>query len=418
MVIQMKERIIVHADINHCYAQIEEMKNPSLKHVPMAVGGSEKNRHGIILAKNRLASKYKIKTGESLMMARQKCPDLKVVAPNYQDYITYSNQVKNIYREYSDQVESFGIDEAWIDLTGSTRLFGPGIEIARTIQRRVYSEVGLTISVGISWNKIFAKLGSDLEKPLGFVEITKENYKEVVWPCSVSDLLYVGKKTKEKLLKKNVHTIKDLAVIEPKKLKPLLGENGLMLWRFANGWDETEVKKTTHEEMIKSVGNGVTTPKDMKNIKEAELVLQTLSESVSSRLRQKQVLAKTVQISFRNTELKTVTRQKTLTHETDLSDELLRTALELLRENYDFILPLRSISISARNLYHYNEGINIQLNFFEERDDNRILDMTVDMIRQRFGHGSIKRCSALLDEDLSSFNPQSDHTIHPVSFFK
>ena len=183
------DRVIFHADINHCYAQIEEMKFPKLREVPMAVGGHEESRHGIILAKNDLAKKFNIKTGESLRDARRKCKDLLIIPPHYEDYIYYTEQVKEIYREYTDKVESFGLDEAWCDYSESVRLFGDGLKMASTIQKRVLEEVGLTISIGVSYNKIFAKLGSDMIKPSGLVSITRANFKEVVWPLPVGDLL-------------------------------------------------------------------------------------------------------------------------------------------------------------------------------------------------------------------------------------
>ncbi|MFV0394113.1 MAG: hypothetical protein ACK5LC_06920 [Coprobacillaceae bacterium] len=170
-----KGKIILHSDINHCYAQIEEMMYPLLRHVPMAVGGKEENRHGIILAKNDIAKTYDIKTGESLREAFGKCANLTIIHPNYQKYIYYTNKVKSIYKRYSNHVESFGLDEAWIDVTDSVNLYGSGKEIAKRIQEEVYTELGLTVSIGISWNKIFAKFGSDLKKCMGLVEITKEN---------------------------------------------------------------------------------------------------------------------------------------------------------------------------------------------------------------------------------------------------
>ena len=229
-----KDRVIFHIDINHCYAQIEEMKYPALRDVPMAVGGHEETRHGIILAKNDLAKKYGIKTGESLREAREKCEDLLIIPPSYDDYIYYTGEVKKIYRRYSDHVESFGLDEAWIDYTDFAKLFGDPENIVRKIQTEVKREIGLDVSAGLSWNKIFAKLGSDRKKPDGPAVITRDNYQETVWPLPASDLLYVGPATTRKRLARGIHTIGELAVYPQKYLKKAMGAAGVMISVFAN----------------------------------------------------------------------------------------------------------------------------------------------------------------------------------------
>ena len=198
------KRVIVHSDINHCYAQLEEMRDPSLRNIPMAVGGSEEKRHGIILAKNDLAKTYGIKTGESLRQAKAKCPQLLIIHPDYDSYMYYTEKVKDIYRQYTDQVESFGLDEAWMDLTHSQLLFGDGIELAQKIQDEVYQKLGLTVSMGVSFNKVFAKLASDLFKHKGFALITEDNFQQMVWPLPVEELLMVGSRTKKKLNKMGI----------------------------------------------------------------------------------------------------------------------------------------------------------------------------------------------------------------------
>ena len=257
------ERIILHSDINHCYAQIEEMKNPHLRHIPMAVGGFEEKRHGIILAKNDLAKTFHIKTGESLREAYAKCPQLTIIHPHYEEYLYYTEQIKDVYRQFSDRVESFGLDEAWVDVSESSRLYGDGVSIARMIQKKVLQQFGITISIGVSFNKIFAKLGSDMVKHMGLVEITKANYKQMVWPLPVSELLYIGRSTASKLEACGIYTIGELASLPSGFMSEHFGKVGEILHTFANGWDETPVAKTTEQAPIKSIGNAITAVKDI-----------------------------------------------------------------------------------------------------------------------------------------------------------
>ena len=414
----MSERVILHCDINHCYAQIEEMKYPELRNVAMAVGGHEESRHGIILTKNDLAKKYHIKTGESLREAYKKCPHLLIIHPHYDDYLYYTEKVKDIYREYSDRVESFGLDEAWIDCTESVKLFGSGKKIAEIIQKRVLEEVGLTVSIGVSFNKIFAKLGSDMIKPMGLVEINQENFKQKAWDLPVGDLLYVGRATKIKLELFGIHTIGDLAKFDVKALKRNLGKMGEILWWFANGYDQSEVALTGSSEDIKSIGNGITTPKDICCFEEAKIVFYVLCESVASRAKEKGFAGKCISIHLRNTELKSVTRQHKFEKATNVTDEMMPVVLALLEKNYDFSLPLRSITVTLSHLV--NEGEEVQLSLFEDVSKHQKaydLEVTMDKIRSLYGFKSVKRCSMLLDEELTSFNPKGDHIIFPVGYF-
>lgn len=414
----MNETAIMHCDINHCYAQIEEMKCPELRNVPMAVGGHEELRHGIILAKNDLAKKYKIKTGESLREALQKCPELLIIHPNYEEYLYYSKKVKDIYREYTNQVESFGLDEAWVDVSTSASLFGSPYEIAATIQRRVLEEIGLTISIGLSFNKIFAKLGSDMIKPSGLVHITKENYKAVVWKLPVGDLMYVGPATTAKLQHFGIMTIGDLAQANPTFIQAKLGKMGEVVQCFANGIDLSEVALNGFEEQVKSVGNSITAPKDIKTFEEAKLVYFVLVESVASRLRDAGLKGSVISISLRNNKLESFTRQRKISQSTNMASEIMEVVLALVKENYQFSLPLRSIGVAVSKLEV--DGPVHQLNLFvdeEKRAKQRILDTTVDAIRQKHGFSKVKRCSLLLDKELTDFNPKGDHVIHPISYF-
>ena len=411
----------MHSDINHCFAQIEEMKNPKLKEVPMCVGGSQEERHGIVLARNNLAKQFGVTTAETLVTARRKCPQLVVVPPVYEDYVYYSEKVKDIYREYTDKVESFGIDEAWFELTHSSLLFGDPLTLAKTIQSRIWNEIGLTVSMGISWNKIFAKLGSDMVKPSGFTHITKSNYKTLAWDLDVQDLLFVGKSTQAKLLRMGILTIGDLARYDRERLIKRLGVQGETLWVFANGLDESDVKDISFSRQAKSVGNSITTKKDIVTSEDALIVYRRLCESVASRLRDAELVGSVISVSIRDVQLKSFTRQKKLKNPTDVSDVILGVAMELLNANYDFDLPLRSIGVSVSQLKKPQKSETIQLNLFEdavEVVDARIIDRTIDDIRDRYGFNVVKRCSVLLDEELTDLNPKENHTIFPPGNFK
>ena len=320
------ERWIIHSDINHCYAQIEEMMYPELRNVPMAVGGHEEDRHGIILAKNDLAKKYHIKTGESLRDAFQKCPELLIVPPHYDDYLFYTEEVKRIYREYSDKVESFGLDEAWIDITGTEKLFHKtAMELAEEIQRRVFKELGLTVSMGLSFNKVFAKLGSDLDKKQGLAVITRDNFKDMVFPLPVADILYIGKATSSQLNERNIYTLGDLALSSKEYIKSFLGKNGEMVWLFANGYDTLSVNSS--QQVIKSVGNGITAKHDIHTIEEAKIVLSMLAESVAKRLRQSNKLGSVISIGMRYKDLQGLSRQKRVDTPTNIAQEILDLVL-------------------------------------------------------------------------------------------
>ena len=418
---KIKDRLIVHSDINHCFAQIEEMKNPKLKDVPMCVGGSQEERHGIVLARNNLAKQFGVTTAETLVTARRKCPALVVVPPVYEDYLYYSEKVKDIYREYTDKVESFGIDEAWFELTHSSLLFGEPLNVAKEIQERVLSEIGLTVSMGISWNKIFAKLGSDMVKPSGFTHISKSNYKTVAWNLDVQDLLFVGKSTQARLLRMGILTIGDLAQYDRERLIKRLGVQGETLWIFANGLDESDVKDVGFSRQAKSVGNSITTKKDIVTAEDALIVYRRLCESVASRLKDAELVGSVVSVSIRDVQLKSFTRQKKLKNPTDVSDVILGVAMELLNANYDFDLQLRSIGVSVSQLKKPQMSETIQLNLFEdavEVVDARIIDRTIDDIRDRYGFDVVKRCSVLLDEELTDLNPKENHTIFPPGNFK
>lgn len=256
---QSQSRVILHSDCNSFYASVEELHRPELAGLPIAVAGDPENRHGIILAKNQLAKQHKVKTAEAIWEAKQKCPDLVIVPPNYPLYSRFSRMAREIYYDYTDQIETFGLDEAWLCVTGSTHLFGSGEEIAKVISQRIKAELGITVSIGVSWNKIFAKFGSDYKKPDAITVIDKNNYKEIIWPQDVSELLYVGHATARKLKRRGIFTIGQLATTPVDILRSWLGKMGEVLWIFANGYDQSEVKlfdpnENDNDRVIKSIG--------------------------------------------------------------------------------------------------------------------------------------------------------------------
>ncbi len=412
------DKWILHIDINHCYAQIEEMKNPALKKIPMAVGGKESNRHGIILAKNLVARKYKIKTGEPIRDALKKCPGLKIIHPEFGDYQYYTTKVKDIYHEYTDQVESYGLDEAWLDITDSLKLFGDPIDIAKQIQRRIKMEIGLTVSVGISFNKIFAKMGSDMFKPYGLVHISKDNFKEIVWPLDIGELFYVGQATKAKLNQVYITKIGQLARCSKDYIKSLLGKMGEVLWLFANGFDMSDVMLATSKTIVKSVGNGVTAIKDLSTLDQLRSVLLVLCDSVASRLKDQNLKGFVVTLSLRDKELHSFTRQKKREQATNLCQEIMATIDDLLAKNRDESASYRSVGVRVSDLIDDNR--RYQLSLFEDVNsqiDMYNLETAIDSLRAKYGYYSISRGLVKAQSFLTDFNPKGDHTIAPKGYF-
>jgi len=251
-------RTILHVDLNNYYASVECLYRPEIRDKPVIVCGDIEARHGIVLAKNYPAKALGVKTGEAIWEAKQKCPGLVAVQADFSKYMRFSKLARKIYADYSDKIEAFGIDENWMDVSGTEKIFGTGPEIANTIRQRLRDELGLTGSVGVSWNKIFAKLGSDMKKPDATTIITKENFHQNVWPLPVGELLYVGRATRRKLANRAIFTIGDLANRDINDLKLLLGVWGETLWHFANGLDSAPVRQSGEESIVKSVGNSTT----------------------------------------------------------------------------------------------------------------------------------------------------------------
>lgn len=411
-------RAILHIDMNSCYASIECLHHPEIRHLPVAVGGDVEARHGIILAKNELAKRAGVKTGEALWQAKQKCPDLVIVPPHYQLYLRFSRMARAIYAEYTDLIEPFGLDEAWIDVTGSG-VFGDAVEIAETIRNRVKFELGITVSIGVSFNKIFAKLGSDYKKPDAVTVFSKDDYREKVWPLPVEELLYVGPATTRKLRARCIRTIGDLAQTDPSLLHSWLGKMGYVLHAFANGNDPSPVAPLGEEAIIKSIGNSTTTPRDLTCEEDVNIIFYVLAESVAARMRENGFRAKTVQISLRDTDLFSFERQCKLESPSCLASELHDAGMRLLQDNYRFRKPLRSVGIRGMDLVPIQTAM--QLNFFEDpvrREKRERLEVAVDELRRRFGHAAVSRAVTMCDPSLGTINPKDDHTIHPVGYFK
>ncbi|NLJ16157.1 MAG: DNA polymerase IV [Clostridiales bacterium] len=401
------EKCILHSDMNGFYASVECLYNPKIRMKPVIVAGDEKARHGIVLAKNEIAKAYGVKTGDTLWQAKLLCPEAVFVAPNFDRYIKMSRLAKQIYYDFTDKVESFGLDEAWLDVTESLNLFGSGKDIADKIRKRIKNELGLTVSVGVSFNKIFAKLGSDMKKPDATTVISRDDFKQKIWNLPVRDLLFVGKATDKKLNSYGIKTIGELASTDKKILQRNLGKHGATLWEYANGLDKSEVSEYNSKEPVKSIGNSVTTPKDLIDFNEVKITLGLLCESVSSRLREKDFLCRTVQIGIRTTDLIWIERQAKLSHPDRTAGELFKTAFSLFKANYSFEndLPIRSLSVKACDL-EKSDYEQLTFNEISQEELNESLENTIDYLREKFGYFSVHKGIMLTDEELWE-NPKS-----------
>ena len=406
----MADRTILHSDLNSFYASVEIRNNPTLADKPVAVGGDEQARHGIVLAANPLAKQYGIRTAETLWSARRKCPDLVIVPTHFDEYHRFSQAVRQIYLDYTSQIEPMSLDEAFLDVTGSRELFGDGETIAQTIRTRVKEELGLTVSIGVSFNKIFAKLGSDYKKPDAVTIFSRENYQELVWPQPVGNLLYVGKATAAKLAGIGIHTIGELAAADPAALQMLLGRMGPTLHDYANGRDETPVAEYVNREQAKSIGNMITAPRDIRTPADADLVLWPLCENVAHRLRRHGMCAGSVSLYIRDIQLVTHTRQCQLTPPTWLARELMEHARGLLARHYKWKLPIRTLGVTAGDLVPADQ-VSLQLDLegtAEKRDKFERIERAMDGLKDRYGSAAVRRGTELLDPKLSGFHPH-DH---------
>ncbi len=412
----MKERVILHSDLNNFYASVECLYHPEYRGKPLAVLGDPEARHGVVLAKNYEAKFHDVKTGDPLWMAKQKSPDIIFVPPHYDLYMKHSKLVREIYAEYTDKVEPYGLDECWLDVTGSSLLFGSGEDIANEIRRRVKSELGVSVSVGVSFNKIFAKLGSDMKKPDATTVIESERFKEIVWPLPVKELLYVGRATHNKLRRKGIFTIGDLADTNPENLRFWLGKMGVVLWQFANGLDTSPVSNIGAKSMIKTVGNSTTAPRDLISNEDIKIMLMVLSESVSARLREYGFICRTVQIGIRDNELNWIERQGKLEIPNRTAKSIFELAFSLFKKHTNG-KPIRSLSVRACDLEpidHVQLSLLPDVSQLQKQEE---LEAAMDNLRNKFGHFSVQKGLMLADKELSRLDPKNDHIIHPMSFF-
>ena len=394
----MQQRAILHSDMNSFYASVEMMLDPSLRGKAVAVCGSVEDRHGIVLAKSDLAKRAGVKTGMVCWEARQRCPNLVVVPPQYDEYIKYSRLAHEIYYRYTDMVEPFGMDECWLDVTASRYQCGTGREIAEQIRAATREELGLTVSVGVSFNKIFAKLGSDLKKPDAVTEITPENFRDKVWPLDASEMIYVGRATEAKLAKYGIHTIGQVAATPPELLRSWFGANGLALWRYANGTDQSRVMHKDFVSPVKSVGHGITCTADLENEEEVFKVMLELSQDVGHRLRVHGLTARGVQLWIRANDLSGMQCKCKLPFRTQLPSELTAAGFKLFQERYHWTQNVRAVCIRAIDLVPKSE--EEQLSIFvdnEKRDRRERLEDTIENLRSRFGKSAITYACLLGD---------------------
>ncbi len=407
------EKEILHVDCNKFYASVECFLHPELKDKPIAVGGSVEARHGIILTKNEIASKYGLIVGEPLWKARQKCPELIIVPPNFPVYIDFSQRVRKIFEDYTDLIEPFGLDESWLDVTGDR--YKTGCEIAQEIRNRVKNEIGITVSIGLSFNKIFAKLGSDYKKPDAVTVINKKNYKDIVWPLPCSDMLMIGKATTKKLNAYGIYTIGDVANADDKFIKSLLGKNGQMLQLFSRGQDTSPVRHMNLSRDIKSIGNSTTAVRDLINDDDVKIIFTVLAESVARRMRKHNLKGITLNISIRDMELNSFTRQCKMPTPTNVSNEFIKYAMELFKANYNWEKPIRSLGLSVSD-FDYDAVVQFDISgTVEKREKLERLETAVDHLKDRYGCFCVQKAAVLCDEELSHFSPFEKHIIHPIN---
>ncbi len=382
-------KVILHCDCNNFYASVELLKFPELRDQPVAVAGDPEGRHGIILAKNMVAKRYGVQTAETIWQARRKCPGLILLPPHHDEYEAMSQRVNAIYCSVTDQVEPFSVDESWLDVTGSQRLFGDGVTIADELRRRVREELGITISVGVSDNRYWAKLGSDYKKPDATTHITRENVADILHPLPIRDMLFVGQAAEESLRRHGVMTIGQLAAMPREVLVQWLGKHGEGLYDMVHGVDASPIRRWGEKDAVKSVGNGMTFPHDLLGEDAWKAGLMPLCDSVGSRLRAHRLKCRTVTVQIKDPAFKVISRQKTLPMPTNLTKVLFREAFDILRQCWRPGAPIRLLTVTASALCPADEAASAQLSFFEDvqPDDPRQarIEQAVDDVRRRFG---------------------------------
>ncbi len=397
---EKKERVILHCDMNGFYAAVELLEHPELKDKPMAVSGDPDNRHGIILAKNQLAKEFGVVTAETIWKAKKKCPELQLVRPHMDKYRYYCNLINEIYLRFTDMVEPFSIDESWLDVTASQGLFGDGVKIADTIRRTVKAELGMTLSSGVSFNKTFAKMGSEYKKPDATTEITKENFKELLWPLPAGELFGVGKATDEKLRQVDIKTIGDIANCRKDLLVSLFGKQGTLMWEHANGIDDDPVSHYNEREPVKSVGNGITFRRDLTTRNDIAVAVKGLSDTVAGRLRKYGLKACGIKVDIKDPHFKVISRQKQLVSPTWLAEEISSAASEIISQFWRKGSPIRMLTITGINLT--TEISQEQLSLFgsdiKTKERMEKMELTMDEVRKKYGKHAIGFASVMSND--------------------
>ncbi len=414
----MRDRTVVHMDINHCYAQIEEVRRPELRRRAMAVGGDASRRHGIILAKNDAAAAAGVKTGETLREAVQKCPGLLILPPDYDEYMRLTEYVREIYADWSEYVEPYGLDEAWIDVTALYDSAGSAVRAAEAVMRRIEQETGLTVSAGISWNKVFAKLGSDMAGARQIVTIGRDHFRELVWPRPVRELMHVGPATAGKLHLLGVHTIGDLAMYPETALREVFGLPGEIMRTAAWGEDPGRVAPYGYRKPQAALGMTVTMMRDADSFTDLSAVFCIVAEQLSARLRQMGLECRVIAAALRTNDLKWQTVQRKLPVPTDLGEELWRESMSLLKEKYTLTKPLRAAGLTLTELRPADRDRQLSLFTDENRRDRlRSLEKACDDIRERFGAGMVRRGCTLMDTELADPVYTAEHIPGPAGSF-
>ncbi len=405
----MADRVILHCDMNNFYCSVELLEHPELAGKPVAVAGSEDDRHGIILAKNQIAKSVGIVTAETIWQARKKCPNLILLKPHHDKYYQFYKTINSIYLRYTDMVEPFSIDESWLDVTGSLKLFKKnGKELADEIRETVYKETKLTLSAGVSWNKVFAKMGSDYKKPYATTEITRDNYKDILWPLPAGDLFFVGKASAAKLREYGINTIGDIAGANEGLLSRVFGKHGHMMKDYANGLDEEHVARFTDEREVKSVGNGITFKRNLVGESDIKTAVTAISDRVATRLRKQGLRCCGVKVDIKDPNFVTITRQVQLEKSTDLAADISEAALEIIRRNWYMESPIRLLTITGINVIEGSAEESVQLSIFDtpekeaKEEQNKALEETIDAIRGKLGRGAITKGS-LIGNDLGIY---------------
>jgi DNA polymerase IV len=384
-------RVILHCDMNGFFASVELLDYPELREVPMAVCGDPKNRHGIILAKNEIAKSYGITTAETLWQARRKCPQLQCIPPHMEKYQDYSKRINEIYYRFTDLVEPFSIDESWLDVSASQQLFGSGAKIADQIREIVKVELNLTLSVGVSFNKIFAKLGSEYKKPDATTVITPENYQAILWPLPIEEMFFVGKVSAEKLRKAGISTIGALAKAPASIVRGLLGKQGEMLHDYANGLDDSPILSGKDNEISKSMGNSMTFRRDLLGWEDAAIAIIALSDKVAERLRKSSVVAGGMRLEIKDPDFHSISRQRMFPIPVSNANDLTDMAMAILRDEWLPENPIRLLQLTAIHLGKplAEEQLTLFANQSESLEKREQIGVTMDEIRNKFGAGAI-----------------------------